>query len=155
VGFSDKLRLLNLLMDDIRAYREVPIKLCREVRFSHGGQYFAAVNGNIIMVFDFYTCEKVVDLRGHNSKVKSVHWGADDTTIVSCGLDGAVYQWDWEDCKRLSEYVQKGTHYHCALGNAESVFAVGSDQMMKELELPELQARITTRQIRSHEQRPI
>ncbi|KAK7232230.1 hypothetical protein SO694_0003027 [Aureococcus anophagefferens] len=139
VGFSDKLRLLNLLMDDLRIYREVPIKLCRECCFSNGGQYFAAVNGNIIMVFDFYACEKIIDLRGHNSKVRSLYWGADDATLISCGQDGAVYQWDWADGKRSGEFVQKGTVYNCALGTSESVFAVGSDHMMKELEVPDLQ----------------
>ncbi|KAJ1461241.1 hypothetical protein M885DRAFT_611963 [Pelagophyceae sp. CCMP2097] len=139
VGFSDKLRLLNLLMDDLRVYREVPIKLCRECCFSNGGQYFAAVNGNIIMIFDFYSCEKLQDLRGHNSKVRSVYWSTNDASIISCGQDGAVYQWDWADGKRTGEFVQKGTVYNCALGTADSVFAVGSDHMMKELEVPDLQ----------------
>ena len=69
VGFADKLRLMNVLMDDIRPFREISIKMCRECRFSHGGQYFAAVNGNIISIFDFYTGDKVQDMRGHNSKV--------------------------------------------------------------------------------------
>lgn len=31
VGFSDKLRLMNLLMDDIRTFKEFPIRGCREV----------------------------------------------------------------------------------------------------------------------------
>ena len=30
VGFSDKLRLMNLLIDDIRVVKEFPIKACRE-----------------------------------------------------------------------------------------------------------------------------
>lgn len=71
VGFADKLRLMNLLMDDVRTCHEIPIKQCREVKFSNGGSMFAAVNGNVITVFDFNTYEKLVDLRGHNSKVMS------------------------------------------------------------------------------------
>ena len=31
VGFSDKLRLMNLLIDDIRPFREFNIRGCREV----------------------------------------------------------------------------------------------------------------------------
>jgi hypothetical protein len=50
VGFADKLRLMNLLMDDIRTYKEFGIKGCREVVFSHGGAFFAAVNSNTIQV---------------------------------------------------------------------------------------------------------
>lgn len=76
VGFADKLRLMNLLMDDIRASHELPIKQCREVKFSNGGSMIAAVNGNVITIFDFNTNDKLADLRGHNSKV----------TIATCVL---------------------------------------------------------------------
>lgn len=31
VGFSDKLRLMNLLIDDIRTFKEFPIRGCKEV----------------------------------------------------------------------------------------------------------------------------
>jgi len=31
VGFSDKLRLMNLLIDDIRTFREFAVRACREV----------------------------------------------------------------------------------------------------------------------------
>jgi WD40 repeat protein len=71
VGFGDKLRLMNLLMDDIRAYKEFGIKGCRECRFSHGGSYFAAVNNNTIQIYNTYTCENVGNLRGHNGKVRA------------------------------------------------------------------------------------
>jgi len=137
VGFSDKLRLCNLLMDDIRPYREVIIKLCKECKFSNGGQYFAAVNGNVISVYDFYNGEKVVDMRGHNSKVKGLNWGADDSTLISCGQDGAVYQWNVEKGTRVGEFVSKGTIYNCAVGNNEMVWSVGTDKILKEMELPD------------------
>ena len=32
VGFSDKLRLMNLLIDDIRPFKEFTIRGCREVK---------------------------------------------------------------------------------------------------------------------------
>lgn len=32
VGFSDKLRLMNLLIDDIRTFKEFPIRGCKEVQ---------------------------------------------------------------------------------------------------------------------------
>jgi len=31
VGFSEKLRLLNILIDDIRVFKEIAIRGCREV----------------------------------------------------------------------------------------------------------------------------
>lgn len=70
VGFADKIRLMNLLMDDVRPCHEISIKQCREVKFSNGGSMFAAVNGNVVTIFDFNTYDKLADLRGHNSKVR-------------------------------------------------------------------------------------
>jgi len=35
VGFSEKLRLLNILIDDIRVFKEIAIRGCREVRYHH------------------------------------------------------------------------------------------------------------------------
>jgi WD40 repeat protein len=32
VGFSDKLRMMNILMDDLRPVREFPIRACKEVK---------------------------------------------------------------------------------------------------------------------------
>eukprot|EP00742_Colponemidia_sp_Colp-10_P003011 GILJ01003213.1.p1 GENE.GILJ01003213.1~~GILJ01003213.1.p1 ORF type:complete len:1307 (+),score=279.75 GILJ01003213.1:41-3922(+) len=134
VGFSDKLRLMNLLMDDIRQFKEFPIKACREVRFSNGGQLFAAVNGNTIQIFSTYTCENVTNLRGHNGKVRSLYWTQDDTGLVSAGMDGAVYEWKLKDTKRENEFVQKGCNFSGVLcTNENKIFAVGSDHMLKEI----------------------
>lgn len=68
-GFADKLRLMNVLIDDIRTYKEFAVKACRECQFSNGGQSFAAVNGNSIQIYSSYTCENLGNLRGHSSKV--------------------------------------------------------------------------------------
>ena len=134
-GFADKLRLMNLLMDDIRSYREFPVKGCRECRFSHGGQLFAAVSGNTIQLYVTYTCEALGNLRAHSSKVKSVAWSADDTRIISTGTDGAVYEWALKDMKRHSEYVQKSCTFSCAVctPDVRSIIAVGSDSKLKEI----------------------
>ncbi|KAG6960794.1 hypothetical protein JG688_00009415 [Phytophthora aleatoria] len=131
VGFADKLRLLNILMDDIRSFKELPVKACRECQFSTGGHLFAAVNGNTIQVFSLFTGELVTTLRGHNGKVRSLYWNADDSSIVSAGLDGAVYHWDLDEAKREAEFVQKGVSYYSALCNLsfddQFLFAAGED----------------------------
>ena len=35
VGFSEKLRLLNILIDDVRVFKEIAIRGCREVITLH------------------------------------------------------------------------------------------------------------------------
>lgn len=138
VGFGDKLRVFHILVDELRSCLELSIKNCRECSFSNGGHMLAASNGNSINVFDFYTGDKVADLRGHNSKVRSIFWLESGTQILSCGQDGAVYLWDIEGMKRTGEFVHKGTLYTSAVATGETAFVVGSDRMLKELELPEL-----------------
>lgn len=107
VGQGDKLRLMTILLDDLRMVKDFAIKSCRECRFSNGGSMFAAVNGNTIQIYNTYTCENIGILRGHNGKVRSIAWSADDRRIVSAGLDGAVYEWDVLNFKRVGENVLK------------------------------------------------
>ena len=63
-------------------------------------------------------------LRGHNSKVESLHWTTHDSRLISAGKDGAVYQWDVSEggesgMKREGEYVLKGCSYSQALSNSD------------------------------------
>eukprot|EP00753_Platysulcus_tardus_P007912 PLAT15528.5.p1 GENE.PLAT15528.5~~PLAT15528.5.p1 ORF type:complete len:1278 (+),score=785.91 PLAT15528.5:80-3913(+) len=140
VGFADKLRLLNLLMDDIRTYKEFPIKACREARFSHGGQYFVAAHGNSVQVFNTYTCRCLATMRAHNGKVRSLAWSADDSHIISAGMDGGILMWELRlpDCRRVGEHMFKRCNYASVACTAEGtqVFAVGSDRLVKEIEFP-------------------
>ncbi|MEW5319195.1 MAG: hypothetical protein WDW38_010360 [Sanguina aurantia] len=136
VGFADKLRLMSVLMDDLKLVRELAIKGCRECCFSSGGQYFAAVNGTTISIYNTHTCENLGNLRGHNGKVRSLHWSPDDSKIVSAGMDGAVYEWRLRDFKRDKEHVLKGCSYSSVLAtpDCKTLYACGSDRKIKEFE---------------------
>ncbi|KAI8607724.1 WD40-repeat-containing domain protein [Chytriomyces sp. MP71] len=145
VGFSDKLRLMNLLIDDIRPFREFTVRGCRECRFSNGGQYFAAVHGNTIQIYSTWRFENLGNLKGHNGKVRSIHWASDDTKIVTAGMDGAIYDWALKDMsgangnsggiKREGESILKSCSYSCAVASPDgkSIYAVGSDKTLKEI----------------------
>lgn len=135
VGFSDKLRLMNLLIDDIRTFKEFTVRGCRECSFSNGGHMFAAVHGNVIQIYSTTTFECVTNLKGHNGKVRSVVWSADDSKIVSCGMDGAVYEWDAFTGKRVGESVLKSCSYTgvAITPDGKTTFAAGSDKTLKEI----------------------
>ncbi|KAM4604692.1 cilia- and flagella-associated protein 57 [Polymixia lowei] len=134
VGFSDKLRLMNLLIDDIRTFKEFAVSGCRECAFSHGGHLFAAVNGNVIHIYSVTTFENVLNLKGHSGKVRAVAWSLDDSRLVSCGMDGAVYEWNTLSSKRESENVLKSCTYKgvALSSDARTIFAVGTD--LKEIQ---------------------
>ena len=69
VGFSDKLKLFTILIDDLRPFKEFSIRGCREALFSNGGHLFAAVHGNVIQIYSTVTFENITNLKGHNGKV--------------------------------------------------------------------------------------
>ena len=58
-GFTDKLKMMHILNDDIKTVRDLPIRGCREVKFSHGGHLFAAANGAITQVGKYNICSDV------------------------------------------------------------------------------------------------
>ncbi|KAM6962429.1 cilia- and flagella-associated protein 57-like [Aplochiton taeniatus] len=136
VGFSDKLRLMNLLIDDIRSFKEFTVRGCRECAFSYGGHLFAAVNGNVIHIYSATTFENILNLKGHNGKVRSIVWSADDSRLVSCGMEGAVYEWNTLTSKRETESVLKTCSYSGVTisPDAKTIFAVGTDCTLKEIQ---------------------
>uniref|UniRef100_H2ZYU7 Cilia and flagella associated protein 57 n=1 Tax=Latimeria chalumnae TaxID=7897 RepID=H2ZYU7_LATCH len=93
VGFSDKLRLMNLLIDDIRGFKEFTVRGCKECAFSSGGHLFAAVNGNVIHIYSCTTFDNVNNLKGHNGKVRSASsfgdvWEENQSRLISWGVIG-------------------------------------------------------------------
>ncbi|XP_070759353.1 cilia- and flagella-associated protein 57 isoform X2 [Enoplosus armatus] len=136
VGFSDKLRLMNLLIDDIRTFKEFTVRSCRECAFSHGGHMFAAVNGNVIHIYSITSFENVLNLKGHNGKVRGIEWSVDDSRLVSCGMDGAVYEWNTQSGKRESESVLKSCSYTGVAfsSDCKTILAVGTDLTLKEIQ---------------------
>ncbi|NXW67652.1 CFA57 protein, partial [Hirundo rustica] len=135
VGFSDKLRFISVLYEDMHVFKEFPVKKCRECSFSNGGHLFAAVNGNVIQIYSSITFENVTNLKGHTGKVHAVKWSADDTKLVSCDTHGAVYGWNLLTGKKESECVLKTCIYSSIslTYDAKIIFAVGSDQTLKEI----------------------
>lgn len=69
-------------------------------------------------------------------QVRSVVWSADDSHLVSCGMDGAVYEWNALNGQRESESVLKSCSYtSVALSqDTRSILAVGNDCTLKEIQ---------------------
>lgn len=141
VGFKFRMLMYNVLLDDLNQCQEFPIKQCKEVRFSHGGQFFAALVVNRIIIFNSYTFDAIGHLTGHSAMVKSFAWTKNDQGIVSAGFEGAVYEWKTESCKRNegSEYVHKSIAFSAVCYDDASglVTAVGSHKVADPPNTPE------------------
>jgi WD40 repeat protein len=95
VGFVDRVRMMNVFSRNIKSYKEIPIKGCREIKFSHGGAFFACANQYAINVYRFYTaeCPPEYVFKEHQAKVKCIEWTDDDSGFVSAGMDCFVIFW--------------------------------------------------------------
>lgn len=92
-------------------------KKCLQLRFSHGGHLFCAVNISNLIIYSTYTFEKVGVLISHTSTVKSICWANDDSKLVSSGLDGAVYEWAIPTYERKEENVVRNARYSSCVYN--------------------------------------
>ncbi|CAH0405353.1 unnamed protein product [Chilo suppressalis] len=135
VGFSDKLRFMVVLIDDFEVMREFPIRNCKRAKFSTNGHLFAAVNGQVIQVFSSTSFQNVYNLKGHNGKVTSLAWSANDLSLVSCGSEGAVYEWSMSTGQRVGEVILKTNQFNaCAVNSVgKTTYGVGTDGEIKEI----------------------
>ncbi|XP_073957164.1 cilia- and flagella-associated protein 57-like isoform X1 [Choristoneura fumiferana] len=135
VGFSDKLRFMVVLIDDFEVMREFPIRNCKRAKFSTNGHLFAAVNGQVIQVFSSVSFVNMFNLKGHNGIVSSLAWSANDLVLVSCGSEGAVYEWSMSTGQRIGEVILKTNQFAACAANSigKLTYAVGSDGEIKEI----------------------
>eukprot|EP00906_Rhabdomonas_costata_P011478 RCo016356 len=157
VGFKFRLCMCNVLVNDLHVCTDFPVKNCREVRFSPGGQYFAAVVVNRIQIYNAYSFELLGSLQGHSSMVKSICWTKNDQGIVSAGFEGAVYEWKLEGMKRedADDNVVKSVAYSslCFDDTTGMIAAVGTSKVT---EPGVTEGEVTLRQIfRGQEQRVV
>ncbi|NWQ73156.1 CFA57 protein, partial [Columbina picui] len=145
VGFSDKLRFISLLYEDMHVFKEFAVRKCRECSFSNGGHLFAAVNGNVIQIYSSITFEIVNNLKGHSGKIQAVKWSSDDAKLFSCDTRGAVYEWNLSTGERESECVLKSCIYSSIApsSDAKIIFAVGSDRTLKEISESSIQNEVS------------
>ena len=69
-------------------------------------------------------------------QVQGIEWSLDDGRLVSCGMDGAVYEWNAQTGKRESESVLKSCSYTDVSfsSDGKTILAVGTDLTLKEIQ---------------------
>ena len=80
VGFTDRVRMMNVFQKNLKSFHTIPIKGCREIRFSNGGHLFAAGVGQKTCIYNFYTgeCPQNLQCSGHSGRILNIQWFEDD-----------------------------------------------------------------------------
>lgn len=87
VAVDDKIVWMNVCGDTLKEFKQCSIRNVREIRFSHGGQYFACTSSGQILIYNFYRedCPPNHVCKGHSNRVRGVRWSEDDFSIATCG----------------------------------------------------------------------
>jgi len=145
VGFADKIRMMNILMDDIDTYKEIPLKGCKEIAFTHGGDKFAVCNGSTIQVYNTYTGDNPTtqQYREHTGVVKQVVWQENDYGFFSAGLDGNIFNWKIEDNINKTHLIsQSGLEINSiCVARDEHIYAACAGELLYQIEIPKTEQR--------------
>eukprot|EP00817_Percolomonadidae_sp_ATCC50343_P006634 CAMPEP_0117419798 /NCGR_PEP_ID=MMETSP0758-20121206/1285_1 /TAXON_ID=63605 /ORGANISM="Percolomonas cosmopolitus, Strain AE-1 (ATCC 50343)" /LENGTH=1097 /DNA_ID=CAMNT_0005201073 /DNA_START=377 /DNA_END=3670 /DNA_ORIENTATION=+ len=131
VGFADKLKFLKILGTTLVEEKFFAVRKCEEVKFCHGGQYFAAVNGTIINIYNTFTLQPIHSLRGHTGKIRSLTWRDEDTNIISVGQDGSVLEFQLKYEKKVNDYQVKGCQMNSVATDEKYTYAVSNDAYIR------------------------
>jgi WD40 repeat protein len=95
VGFSDSVRMLNILQEELQEFFRIPIWSCREIKFSKGGHLFACVNGKTVQVYEFATglSPDNFTFKEHTDTIKTIAWLEDDSGFVTTSKDNYMAFW--------------------------------------------------------------
>ena len=143
-GFTDKIRLFNVMLKDLKCFGEINVKECHAIQFSGGGHMIAVAHNATIELYETYSFSRVGLLAGHIHTVSSLAWSHDDNGLASAGMDGSVYEWEihgehagQRKHSETADPVRKGVNYTHAIFHPvrhNKVLACGSDRHVRQLD---------------------
>ncbi|CAH1131991.1 unnamed protein product [Ceutorhynchus assimilis] len=135
IGFSDKVRYMTIMIDDIITTKEFSIRSCKLSSYSRMGHVFATTNGTVVQIYSSISFDLMYLLKGHNGKIRCMSWSKDDRLLATCGSEGAVYVWDVSESTRISETIIKSNPFTAVsiTRSGKETYAVGNDGHIREL----------------------
>jgi len=152
VSFSDKLRFFQILVNELKPYRELSngYRGIRLVKFSHGGHLLAAAQGKLVLIVNTTTLQRVATLRGHSQHVTSLCFDPQDQVLLTCGEDGSLFAWSTAGWQKTYEHFARSAEclaiaagrdgYSCCSlieGNKTSLKSLDYSVQDQQIELPE------------------
>lgn len=134
-AFTNSIKLMTLLIDDIRPFWENNIPACKECSFSNGGQFFAVVLGSTVQIYNTWSFRIAGTCKGSKSKLKSINWSKDDKKLTSIDIEGTLTVWNMQTFKLEQILATENISFASASfsGNSKSFLALASDLTLKEV----------------------
>lgn len=134
-AFTNSIKLMTLLIDDIRPFWESNIPACKECSFSHGGQFFAVVLGSTVQIYNTWSFRIAGACKGSKAKIKSIVWSKDDKKMISIDIEGSLNVWNMQTFKIEQTVATENITFNSASfgNNPKSFLALASDFTIKEI----------------------
>jgi hypothetical protein len=104
IGFSDKLRLANVLVDAVETFWEVKTRLCVDCKFNKRGTHFATISGLSIEVYDFIQGRKITIIESHGSSFRNLQWGNNCVIYATSDDRSLLCRWDALTGEKIGEF---------------------------------------------------
>jgi WD40 repeat protein len=132
--FPSCIKLLAILLNEVKPYWDYGIRSAKECKFSRGGQYFAVVSSINVVIFDTWNQEAVATLRVASARVKYVEWAKDDSHVYTFCSDGSFHQWTVPDWRKVSEMTMPGLLASATLNDTQqSLYIYTKEGLVKEI----------------------
>ncbi|XP_051138171.1 uncharacterized protein LOC127256293 isoform X2 [Andrographis paniculata] len=100
-GYFDNLGFASLTVWNMRTWKALTVLPLGEdppaitsLSFNHNGKLLAAAaTDGMIHMFDMSAGQQVTGWPAHESAISSIHFGPDETSIFSLGIDGNIFEW--------------------------------------------------------------
>jgi len=107
VAFSNKVRLLNVRIGELKQYHEMNEKSCSAIAYSNGGQYFAIAKNTNVHIYSSYTGENMsnLTLKDDGNTITRIIWQLDDLKLFT--LSNHIIEWSIDQDKLDKIVVHK------------------------------------------------
>lgn len=121
VATKESVKIYSAMVNSLRLFWESPIKCCRSLSFSHGGQYLAVVQVTHVTVLNVWSYEQVYKLvptdKSGTASYLDAAWSQNDAYVVTWTVNGLVNLWrvDHEGTQCLWQFqFPPSEHLHAA-----------------------------------------
>lgn len=140
LGFQEKIQMYNVFSNLLNFYKDIPMKLIKEISFSNGGHLFAIIQLQTVYVYNFFTCDNPQNraYMGGNVKLYSLSWHEEDDGFMASDYNGTVFDGVLKKPNLDPQCYQKGVVFTSLIKvnvdhNTSIMYAVGNDRSIKEI----------------------
>ncbi|XP_050439079.1 cilia- and flagella-associated protein 57-like [Adelges cooleyi] len=133
--FISKVEFQLVQMEGLKEWKKFAIMDCNLTAFSNSGHMFALANHHKVDVFCGVLFEHRFTLRGHSGIISAMQWSRNDTKLITCGLDGAIYEFNMRTGEREMDIVHPEIVYvDLAVSKDTSrIFPIAQDGRFREI----------------------